>query len=56
MDWLFGLFLMVIGQAGVLCMCDRDLCRSWDNWVIDIVASLGLAFYALGFLVFLGKL
>ena len=52
MDWLFGLFLMVIGQAGVLCMCDRDLCRSWDDWVINIVASLGLGFYALGFLVF----
>lgn len=56
MDGLFGLFLMLIGQVGVLCMCDKDLVRSWDDWVIDSVASLGLAFYALGFLVFLGKL
>lgn len=56
MDWLFGLFLMLIGQIGVLCMCDRDLCRSWDNWVIDMVASLSSGTYAIGLLVFLGKL
>lgn len=56
MDWLFGLFLMVIGQAGVLCMCDKDLVRSWDSWIIDTVASFGLGFYGLGLLMFLGKL
>lgn len=56
MDWIFGLALMVIGRVGVLCMCDRDLVRSWDDWIIDTVASLGLASYGLGLLVFLGKL
>ena len=56
MDWIFGLVLMVIGQAAVLCMCDKDLVRSWDDWVIDLVASLGLAAYGLGLLVLLGKL
>lgn len=56
MDWIFGLVLMLIGQVGVLCMCDRDLVRSWDGQTIDWVASLGLVFYGLGLLVFLGKL
>jgi len=56
MDWIFGLVLMVIGRAVVLCMCDRDLCRSWDDWAIDIVASFGIGFYGLGLLIFLGKL
>lgn len=56
MDWLFGLFLMVIGQAGVLTMCDVCKRPEWNDWVIDLVASLGLAFYGLGLLVFLGKI
>lgn len=56
MDWIFGIVLMAIGQMGVLAMCDKDLCRSWDDWTIDLVASLGMVTYAIGLLVFLGKL
>lgn len=55
MDWIFGLVLMLIGQVGVLCMCDRDLCRSWDDWTIDLVASLGLGAYGIGLYVFLNN-
>lgn len=55
MDWLFGLFMMLVGQIGVLCMCDRDLCRSWDSWVVDAVASLSLAVHGIGLYVFLNN-
>ena len=56
MDWIFGLVLMLIGQVGVLCMCDKDLVRSWNDWVIDWGAGLGLVAYGFGLLVFLGKI
>ena len=55
MDWLFGLFLMVIGQAGVLTMCDVCKRPEWSDWVVDAIASLSLAVHGIGLYVFLNN-